>query len=131
MNTLSTQMVVLICLLPKRIRLPGEMVDSTSEARNKLVLEHLTYQIEMKFSKTTSVGSEGLGSKPEASSTRQRWDSLSIVKNNCSELKYINEYNFTVGGLLVNQVIIMKTNKWKKESCFFSYMRYILLGTTR
>ena len=37
-------------------------------------------------------------------------ESLNIVKNNCSELKYINEYNFTVGGLLVNQVI-MKTNK--------------------
>ena len=122
MNTLSTQMVVLICLLPKRIRLPGEMVDSTSEARNKLVLEHLTYQIEMKFSKTTSVGSEGLGSKPEASSTRQRWDSLSIVKNNCSELKYINEYNFTVGGLLVNQVIIMKTNKRKGRMKAFSFL---------
>jgi len=35
---------------------------STSEARNKLILEHLTYQIEMKLSKTTRVGSEGLGS---------------------------------------------------------------------
>lgn len=45
-------------------------------------------------------------------------------------MKYINENNFTVGGLLVNQVI-MKTNKWKKESCFFSYMSYILLGNAR
>ena len=35
---------------------------SASEARNKLILEHLTYQIEMKLSKTTRFGSEGLGS---------------------------------------------------------------------
>ena len=62
MNTSSTQTVILICVLPKRIRLPGEMVDSTSEARNKLIFEHLTYQIEIKLSKTTRVGSEGLGS---------------------------------------------------------------------
>ena len=50
-------------------------------------------------------------------------ESLNIVMNNCSELKYINEYNFTVGGLFTNQVIIMKTNKRKGRMKAFSFLK--------
>ena len=33
-------------------------------------------------------------------------------------MKCINENNFTVGGLLVNQVIIMETNEMEEQKLF-------------